>query len=171
MISSIRTLSHPFTTAITASSTMMIMSANIFTPIRTVSYSDQEHFDRRPRNIVKFDMKNLNLKSVPVGPAPWDGDPIRFKIKVNEETEEIDDTKPHYFGCGSANVSTSYVGEKGKQETISEATTEITNAQEHFDRPRNIDKFNKNLNTLKLKAAVGPAPASLSWIVDEEDEG
>jgi len=100
-------------------------AATIFASVRTV-YSDlvQEHFDK-PRNIGKMNKKDPNVGSATVG-APECGDMARIQIKVNDDTGVIEDTKIQVYGCGSAIASTSYVSEKLKGKTISEAM-EITN--------------------------------------------
>src|SRR3989338_5624254 len=111
-----------FTAAATSS---FVVTPSAFTAARTV-YSDivQDHFDN-PRNIGKMKKNDPNVGSATVG-APECGDMARIQIKVNEETGIIEDTKIQVYGCGSAIASTSYVSEKLKGKTISEAL-EITN--------------------------------------------
>lgn len=93
--------------------------------VRSV-YSDivQDHFDR-PRNVGKFKKSDPNVGGATVG-APECGDMARVQIKVNDETGMIEDTRIQVYGCGSAIASTSYVSEKLKGKTLSEAL-EITN--------------------------------------------
>ena len=58
--------------------------------------------------------------------APECGDVMRLQIRVNPETQVIEDSKFKTFGCGSAIASSSLATEWVKGKTIAEALT-ITN--------------------------------------------
>lgn len=113
---------------VVSSSSVLFASAaapTLFAQARTV-YSDivQDHFDK-PRNVGKFKKNDPDVGSATVG-APECGDMARVQIKVDEATGVIQDTRIQVYGCGSAIASTSYVSEKLKGKTLSEAM-EITN--------------------------------------------
>lgn len=112
---------QPLTNTTASLSTLAMMTVSK----RTVySALVQEHFDK-PRNIGSMKASDPTVGSATVG-APECGDMARIQIKVNEETGIIEDTKIKVYGCGSAIASTSFVSEKLKGKTISEAL-EITN--------------------------------------------
>lgn len=119
----LRFLSRQQTTSVAPISGTAI---SLMTAAKRTVYSDlvQDHFDK-PRNIGKFKKNDPNVGTATVG-APECGDMARVQIKVNEETGLIEDTRIQVYGCGSAIASTSYVSEKLKGKTISEAL-EITN--------------------------------------------
>jgi nitrogen fixation NifU-like protein len=86
-----------------------------------MAYSDKvvDHYEH-PRNVGTLDKSSSEVGTGLVG-APECGDVMRLQIKVNPETQVIEDAKFKTFGCGSA-LATEWV--KGK--TVSEALT-ITN--------------------------------------------
>ena len=86
-----------------------------------MAYTDKvlEHFER-PKNVGSF-AKNENDVGTGVVGAPECGDVMKLQLKINPETEVIEDAKFKTFGCGSAIASSSYVTELVKGKTISEA--------------------------------------------------
>ncbi|MFC1563050.1 Fe-S cluster assembly scaffold protein NifU [candidate division KSB1 bacterium] len=90
-----------------------------------MNYSDKvmDHFNN-PRNMGEIpDADGVGL----VG-NPTCGDMMKIMIKVNKETQIIEDIKFKTFGCGAAIATSSMVTEmiKGKEMTIDEAL-KITN--------------------------------------------
>ena len=68
-----------------------------------------EHFER-PKNVGSFEKDEGNVGTGVVG-APECGDVMKLQLKINPETEVIEDAKFKTFGCGSAIASSSYVTE------------------------------------------------------------
>lgn len=93
-----------------------------------MSYSKQviDHYES-PRNVGSLDKDDEFVGTGLVG-APACGDVLRLQIKVNPETEIIEDAKFKTYGCGSAIASSSLVTEWIKGRTLSEAG-EIKNTQ------------------------------------------
>jgi nitrogen fixation NifU-like protein len=91
-----------------------------------MSYSDKviDHYNN-PRNVGQLDKKSSDVGTGLVG-APECGDVMRLQIKVNAETQVIEEAKFKTFGCGSAIASSSLATEWVKGKTVSEAMT-ITN--------------------------------------------
>lgn len=79
-----------------------------------------------PRNIGSLDKEDPNVGTGLVG-APSCGDLMRLQIKINPETEVIEDVKTKIFGCGSAIASASLAGEWMKNKPLSDAL-EIKNS-------------------------------------------
>jgi len=86
-----------------------------------MAYTDKvlEHYER-PRNIGSFTKEEANVGTGIVG-APECGDVMKLQLKINPETEVIEDAKFKTFGCGSAIASSSYVTELVKGKTVAEA--------------------------------------------------
>ena len=86
-----------------------------------MAYSDKliEHYER-PLNVGTLDKEDPNVGSGLVG-APACGDVMRLQIKVNPETQVIEDAKFKTFGCGSAIASSSLATEWVKGKTVEEA--------------------------------------------------
>jgi nitrogen fixation NifU-like protein len=84
-------------------------------------YSDKilDHYSN-PRNVGSFDAKDLAVGTGLVG-APECGDVMKLQIKVNPQTNIIEDAKFKTFGCGSAIASSSLATEWVKGKTIDEA--------------------------------------------------
>ena len=78
-----------------------------------------EHFER-PKNGGSFAKEEENVGTGVVG-APECGDVMKLQLKINPETEVIEDAKFKTFGCGSAIASSSYVTELVKGKTVAEA--------------------------------------------------
>ena len=80
---------------------------------------EDEHFER-PKNVGSFEKDEGNVGTGVVG-APECGDVMKLQLKINPETEVIEDAKFKTFGCGSAIASSSYVTELVKGKTVEEA--------------------------------------------------
>ncbi len=86
-----------------------------------MAYSDKviEHYEH-PLNVGTLDKEDPTVGTGLVG-APACGDVMRLQIKVNPETNVVEDAKFKTFGCGSAIASSSLVTEWVKGKTIDEA--------------------------------------------------
>jgi nitrogen fixation NifU-like protein len=86
-----------------------------------MAYSDKliDHYEQ-PRNVGTLDKEDPNVGSGLVG-APACGDVMRLQIRVNPETQIIEDAKFKTFGCGSAIASSSLATEWVKGKTVEEA--------------------------------------------------
>jgi Fe-S cluster assembly scaffold IscU len=86
-----------------------------------MSYSDKviDHYNN-PRNVGSMDKSSADVGTGLVG-APECGDVMKLQIKVNPETNVIEDAKFKTFGCGSAIASSSLATEWVKGKTIDEA--------------------------------------------------
>ncbi len=88
-----------------------------------MAYSDKviDHYNN-PRNVGNLDKKDPNVGTGLVG-APECGDVMKLQIKINPETNVIEDAKFKTFGCGSAIASSSLATEWVKGRTVEEALT------------------------------------------------
>jgi len=88
-----------------------------------MAYSDKvvDHYSN-PRNVGAMDKSSDEVGTGLVG-APECGDVMRLQIRVNPETQIIEDAKFKTFGCGSAIASSSLATEWVKGKTIAEAMT------------------------------------------------
>ena len=86
-----------------------------------MAYGDKvlDHYEN-PRNVGTLDKNDPNVGTGLVG-APACGDVMRLQLKINPETEVVEDAKFKTFGCGSAIASSSLVTEWVKGKTIDEA--------------------------------------------------
>src|SRR5499425_3179565 len=86
-----------------------------------MAYSDKviDHYTH-PRNVGTLDKSSAEVGTGLVG-APECGDVMRLQIKVNSETQVIEDAKFKTFGCGSAIASSSLATEWVKGRTVDEA--------------------------------------------------
>ena len=86
-----------------------------------MAYSDKvvDHYNN-PRNVGSFTKDTPGVGTGLVG-APECGDVMKLQIKVNEQTEVIEDAKFKTFGCGSAIASSSLATEWVKGKTLAEA--------------------------------------------------
>jgi nitrogen fixation NifU-like protein len=93
-----------------------------------MAYSDKVigHYEN-PRNVGTLDKEDLAVGTGLVG-APACGDVMRLQLRINPETDVIEDAKFKTFGCGSAIASSSLVTEWVKGKTVSEAM-ELKNTQ------------------------------------------
>jgi len=82
-----------------------------------MAYSNKviDHYNH-PRNVGTLDKSSNDVGTGLVG-APECGDVMRLQIKVNPETQIIEDAKFKTFGCGSAIASSSLATEwiRGKK--------------------------------------------------------
>jgi nitrogen fixation NifU-like protein len=88
-----------------------------------MAYSEKviDHYNH-PRNVGSLDKASSDVGTGLVG-APECGDVMKLQIKVNPETNVIEDAKFKTFGCGSAIASSSLATEWVKGKTIDEALT------------------------------------------------
>ena len=88
-----------------------------------MSYSDKviDHYNH-PRNVGSMDKSSADVGTGLVG-APECGDVMKLQIKVNRETNVIEEAKFKTFGCGSAIASSSLATEWVKGKTVEEALT------------------------------------------------
>src|SRR6195952_2334916 len=86
-----------------------------------MAYSDKvvDHYSN-PRNVGQMD-KSLDEVGTGLVGAPECGDVMRLQIRVNPETQVIEEAKFKTFGCGSAIASSSLATEWVKGKTVSEA--------------------------------------------------
>jgi nitrogen fixation protein NifU and related proteins len=93
-----------------------------------MAYSEKviEHYEK-PRNVGTLDKEDPNVGTGLVG-APACGDVMRLQIRVNPETNVVEDAKFKTFGCGSAIASSSLVTEWVKGKTVDEALS-LKNSQ------------------------------------------
>ena len=86
-----------------------------------MAYSDNvmDHYNN-PRNVGAMPKEDPTVGTGLVG-APECGDVMKLQIKVNQETEIIEDAKFKTFGCGSAIASSSLATEWVKGKTLAEA--------------------------------------------------
>lgn len=86
-----------------------------------MAYSQKviEHYEN-PKNVGSFAKDESNVGTGLVG-APSCGDVMKLQIKVNPDTNVIEDVKFKTFGCLSAIASSSVATEKLKGMTLEEA--------------------------------------------------
>ena len=86
-----------------------------------MAYSDKvlDHYSN-PRNVGSMDKNSTEVGTGLVG-APECGDVMKLQIKVNPQTNIIEDAKFKTFGCGSAIASSSLATEWVKGKTVEEA--------------------------------------------------
>jgi nitrogen fixation NifU-like protein len=86
-----------------------------------MSYSDKviDHYNN-PRNVGSMDKSSADVGTGLVG-APECGDVMRLQMKINPETQVIEEAKFKTFGCGSAIASSSLATEWVKGKTVAEA--------------------------------------------------
>src|SRR5205809_7601773 len=86
-----------------------------------MSYSDKviDHYNH-PRNVGSLDKSSHDVGTGLVG-APECGDVMKLQIKVNRDTNVIEEAKFKTFGCGSAIASSSLATEWVKGKTVDEA--------------------------------------------------
>ncbi|MBV8207353.1 MAG: Fe-S cluster assembly scaffold IscU [Acidobacteria bacterium] len=86
-----------------------------------MAYSNKviDHYNN-PRNVGSLDKSSSEVGTGLVG-APECGDVMKLQIKVNRETQVIEEAKFKTFGCGSAIASSSLATEWVKGKTVDEA--------------------------------------------------
>ena len=86
-----------------------------------MSYSNKviDHYEN-PRNVGSLDKADPSVGTGMVG-APACGDVMKLQIKVNTETNIIEDAKFKTYGCGSAIASSSLVTEWLKGRSLDDA--------------------------------------------------
>ena len=86
-----------------------------------MAYSNKvlEHYNN-PRNVGSFAKDDPGVGTGVVG-APECGDVMKLQIKVNPQTNIIEDAKFKTFGCGSAIASSSLATEWVKGKTVDQA--------------------------------------------------
>jgi nitrogen fixation NifU-like protein len=86
-----------------------------------MAYSEQviDHYNN-PRNVGTLDKASTEVGTGLVG-APECGDVMRLQIRVNPETQVIEEAKFKTFGCGSAIASSSLATEWIKGRTVEDA--------------------------------------------------
>jgi len=86
-----------------------------------MAYSNKviDHYTN-PRNVGTLDKSSSEVGTGLVG-APECGDVMRLQIKVNPETQVIEDAKFKTFGCGSAIASSSLATEWIKGKNVEDA--------------------------------------------------
>jgi nitrogen fixation NifU-like protein len=89
--------------------------------VRIMAYSDKvvDHYNN-PRNVGTLDKSSGDVGTGLVG-APECGDVMRLQIRVNPETQVIEEAKFKTFGCGSAIASSSLATEWIKGRKVEEA--------------------------------------------------
>jgi len=88
---------------------------------RKMAYSNKviDHYNN-PRNVGTLDKNSNDVGTGLVG-APECGDVMRLQIKVNPETQVIEEAKFKTFGCGSAIASSSLATEWIKGKNVEDA--------------------------------------------------
>jgi len=86
-----------------------------------MAYSSKvvDHYEN-PRNVGSLDKNDPSVGTGMVG-APECGDVMKLQIRVNPETQIIEDAKFKTFGCGSAIASSSLATEWLKGKTVDQA--------------------------------------------------
>ena len=86
-----------------------------------MAYSDKvvDHYNN-PRNVGTLDKSSTEVGTGLVG-APECGDVMRLQIRVNPETQVIEEAKFKTFGCGSAIASSSLATEWIKGRKVEDA--------------------------------------------------
>ena len=86
-----------------------------------MAYSEKvvEHYNN-PRNVGSLPKEDPNVGTGLVG-APECGDVMKLQMKINPNTQVIEEAKFKTFGCGSAIASSSLATEWVKGKTVEEA--------------------------------------------------
>src|ERR1700730_2840476 len=86
-----------------------------------MAYSDKvvDHYNN-PRNVGSLPKEDPNVGTGLVG-APECGDVMKLQMRINPDTNVIEEAKFKTFGCGSAIASSSFATEWVKGKTVEEA--------------------------------------------------
>src|SRR6201992_411488 len=86
-----------------------------------MAYSEKvvDHYNN-PRNVGSLPKEDPNVGTGLVG-APECGDVMKLQMKINPDTNVIEEAKFKTFGCGSAIASSSLATGWGKGKTVHEA--------------------------------------------------
>jgi len=86
-----------------------------------MAYSDKvvEHYNH-PRNVGSLPKEDPNVGTGLVG-APECGDVMKLQMRINPQTQVIEEAKFKTFGCGSAIASSSLATEWVKGKTVDQA--------------------------------------------------
>src|ERR1700719_3343602 len=86
-----------------------------------MAYSDKvvDHYSN-PRNVGSLPKEDPNA-GTGLGGAPECGDVMKLQMRINPETQVIEEAKFKTFGCGSAIASSSLATEWVKGKTVDEA--------------------------------------------------
>jgi len=86
-----------------------------------MAYSEKvvEHYNN-PRNVGSLPKEDPNVGTGLVG-APECGDVMKLQMKINPDTQIIEEAKFKTFGCGSAIASSSLATEWVKGKTVEQA--------------------------------------------------
>ena len=97
-----------------------------------MAYSDKvvEHYNN-PRNVGSLPKEDPNVGTGLVG-APECGDVMKLQMRINPDTQVIEEAKFKTFGCGSAIASSSLATEWVKGKTVERSAVD----QEHGYRAR-----------------------------------
>src|ERR1700754_2902263 len=101
-----------------------------------MAYSDKvvEHYNN-PRNVGSLPKEDPNVGTGLVG-APECGDVMKLQMRINPETQVIEEAKFKTFGCGSAIASSSLATEWVKGQTLDEAEKiKNTEIAQHLSLP------------------------------------
>lgn len=120
-----------------------------------MAYSDKviDHYSN-PRNVGSLDKSDPSVGTGLVG-APECGDVMKLQVRVNPETDVIEEAKFKTFGCGSAIASSSLATEWLKGRTVSQAL-EIKNSE--IVKELNLPPVKIHCSVLAedaIKAAIG----------------
>ncbi len=118
-----------------------------------------EHYEN-PKNVGSFAKDEENVGTAVVG-APECGDVMKLQLKINPDTEVIEEARFKTFGCGSAIASSSYVTELVRGKTVKEAY-KITNTEIVKDL---------SLPPVKIHCSVLAEDAIKSAVADWREKG
>jgi nitrogen fixation NifU-like protein len=125
-----------------------------------MAYSDKviDHY-KNPRNVGSFTKDEPDVGTGIVG-APECGDVMKLQIKVDSNTEVIEEARFKTFGCGSAIASSSLATEWVKGKTIEEALS-----------IKNVDIVNElSLPPVKIHCSVLAEDAIKAAIADYKEK-
>src|ERR1700685_3612587 len=133
-----------------------------------MSYSDKviDHY-ANPRNVGTMDKNSGDVGTGLVG-APECGDVMRLQIRVNPETQVIEDAKFKTFGCGSANASRPVPTEWGTGKTGGGSATPSSSPATEWVKGKTVAEALAISNTDIVKELALP-PVKIHCSVLAED--